>query len=193
LIPGLLRGDRQAVTSLWERYYRPLVRLAEERLRNARCRAADAEDVAAEAFLSFCRQLARPDAAERFPDLDSRTHLWRLLACFTVREAFDFRAKEERRGRTLRGDSAVGEFGFAQFPGREPPPEFSAAVHDLLAQLDGPELRDLALRRMEGHTVEEVARLFGWSVSKVERKLGVIRATWRARAADGSAEKTWFA
>ena len=32
-----------------------------------------------------------------FPELHNRTHLWKLLACFTARQAFDLARKESRR------------------------------------------------------------------------------------------------
>src|SRR5262245_43846553 len=68
LIPELREGDRHALESLWRHFFQPLVRLARRRLRPGRCRAADAEDVALEAFLEFCDRLARPDADRLFPD-----------------------------------------------------------------------------------------------------------------------------
>src|SRR5438874_1974030 len=51
---GRLRaGDRDAAQRLWERYFDQLVRLARGRLRGARRRAADEEDVALSALDSF--------------------------------------------------------------------------------------------------------------------------------------------
>ena len=85
LIPDLLEGDRQAMQKLWERYFQPLVRLARSRSRPAR-RIAGSEDIALEAFLEFCACLARPDAGQRFPHLQTREQVWKLLACFTVPE-----------------------------------------------------------------------------------------------------------
>jgi DNA-directed RNA polymerase specialized sigma24 family protein len=175
-------GDRTAVQRLWERYFQPLVRVARARLRGAPLCAAGAEDVALEAFLGLCERLARPDAAERFPELHNRNHLWRLLVCFTVREAFDARRKERRRAAVVAGESALGAAGFEPFAGREPPPEFAAGVGDLLDRLGDDDLRWLALRRLEGYTREEIARQRGWSVTAVDRKLKVIRTIWKDRA-----------
>jgi DNA-directed RNA polymerase specialized sigma24 family protein len=179
LIPGLKERDRAAIQKLWEHFFQHLVRVAHSRLHNARCRDRGAEDIALEAFLSFCNQLARPDVNERFPDLRNRTNLWRLLVCFTVREAFDYDRKEKRRRAIVGGESALGELGFEPFAGREPAPEFSAQAAELLEPLPLA-LRDLVVRKMEGYTHEEIAREFGWSVSKVERKLKVIRTLLKA-------------
>lgn len=166
---------------LWEHYFQPLVRLARSRMRPRACRVVEAEDIALEAFLEFCDRLARPDTDQRFPLLESRQHLWKLLACFTVRTAFDVQQKQNRREAIVRGESALGEDGFAPFAGREPPPEFSAAVTELLDQLQDEVLKSVALRKMEGWTVPEIARELDCSPSTVERKLRAIRSIWKAR------------
>lgn len=179
LLGGLRGGDHEAVRRLWQRYFPPLVRLARGRLAAGGGRAADAEDVALDAFFALCRQVADPAAAGRFPLLHNRTHLWRLLACFTVREAFDLARKDGRRRAVVADEAALGPEGFAPFAGREPPPEFAAAVADLLECLPGDVLRAVAVGRMEGRTNPEIARRLGCALSTVERKLHVIRLLWK--------------
>src|SRR5262245_46003333 len=171
LLGGLRDGDEEAVRQLWRRYFQPLVRLARGRLAGRVCGASDAEDVALEAFAALCERVARPAAAERFPELHNRTHLWKLLACFTARQAFDLARKEGRRRRVVEDESVLGEAGFDRLASAEPPPEFNAAVADLLECLPTTELRAVALARMEGCTNAEVARRLGRSVATVERKL----------------------
>jgi DNA-directed RNA polymerase specialized sigma24 family protein len=177
LLGGLRDGDEEAVRQLWLRYFQPLVRLARGRL-SGRGVAGDAEDVALEAFWELCARLARPASQERFPQLHNRTHLWKLLACFTARQAFDLARKEGRRRRVVVDEGVLGEDGFEPFASREPPPEFQAAVADLLECLPSDELRRIALARMEGYSNAEVARRLGRSLSTVERKLQVIRVLW---------------
>jgi RNA polymerase sigma factor (sigma-70 family) len=166
---------------LWERYFQPLVGVARRRVSAAAWRAAGPEDVALEAFLEFCDRLARPDADRRFPRLENRDQLWKLLVCFTVRTAFDYARKQARRGEVVRGESGLGVEGFAPFAGREPAPEFAAAVADLLDQLQDESLRAVALRKMEGYSVAEIAQSLDCSPSTVERKLRAIRSIWKAR------------
>jgi DNA-directed RNA polymerase specialized sigma24 family protein len=178
LLGGLRDGDEEAVRQLWLRYFQPLVRLARGRLTARGCVPRDAEDVALQAFWSLCEQVALPSAAERFPRLDNRTHLWKLLACFTAREAFDLARKEGRRQRVVGDEAVLGADGFDSFASREPPPEFGAALADLLEFLPSDELRRLALAKMEGCTNEEAARRLGRSLSTIERKLQVIRIVW---------------
>jgi DNA-directed RNA polymerase specialized sigma24 family protein len=179
LLGGLRDGDEEAVRQLWLRYFQPLVRLAHARLSLRGCGARDAEDVALEAFWALCERVARPVGAERFPELHNRTHLWKLLACFTARQAFDLARKEGRRRRVLGDEGALGEEGFEPFASREPPPDFRAAVADLLESLPSDELRRVALAKMEGCTNAEAALRLGRSLSTIERKLQVIRVLWR--------------
>ena len=178
LLGGLRDGDEDAVRRLWQRYFGPLVRLASSRLSARGCVPRDAEDVALSAFWELCQQAAGADSG-RLPQLHNRMHLWKLLACFTARRAFDLARKEGRRRRVVTDESALGEEGFEPFAGREPPPEFAAAVADLLECLPTDELRRVALARLEGRGNEEIARLLGRGLSTVERKLQVIRALWR--------------
>src|SRR5262245_33755850 len=180
LLGGLRHGDEEAVRQLWQRYFRPLVRLAHSALSSKGCVPRDAEDVALSAFWALCQQAARPDHGVRFPQLRDRSHLWKLLACFTARRAFDLARKEVRRRRVVADEAVLGEEGFEPFAGREPPPEFGAAVADLLECLPTDELRRVAVAKMEGRTNDEIARDLGRSLSTVERKLQVIRALWRA-------------
>jgi DNA-directed RNA polymerase specialized sigma24 family protein len=179
LLSGLRAGDEEAVRQLWQRYFQPLVRLARARLAAGCGRTADAEDVALDAFFTLCAQLVRPASDQRFPELHNRTHLWKLLACFTVRQAFDVATKERRRRAVVREEAALGEAGFEPFAGREPPPEFAAAVADLLEYLPSSPLRAVAVGRMEGRTNPEIARRLGCALSTVERKLQVIRLLWK--------------
>src|SRR5262245_48202176 len=178
LIGGLRGGDGETVRQLWQRYFQPLVRLARARLTAGGGRPADAEDVALDAFFSLCRQVAHPSAPERFPRLHNRTHLWKLLACFTAREAFDVAAKEARRSAIVGDESVLGAEGFTPFTGREPPPEFTAAVAELLEYLPNDQLRAVAVGKMEGRTNPEIARLLGCALATVERKLQVVRLLW---------------
>jgi DNA-directed RNA polymerase specialized sigma24 family protein len=186
LIGGLHSGDEEVVRQLWQRYFRPMVRLAGSRLAAGGGQPADAEDVALDAFFELCQRLACPTSAQRFPQLLNRTHLWKLLACFTVREAFDLARKQSRRRHVVADEAALGPEGFEPFAGREPPPEFAAAVADLLDYLPGDQLRAVALGRMEGRTNPEIARRLGCALNTVERKLQVIRTLWKDVAGDSA-------
>jgi DNA-directed RNA polymerase specialized sigma24 family protein len=93
-ISGLKAGDEEAAQKNWERYYRTLVTLARKKLGASKRREADEEDVTQDAFHSFFRGVDRG----RFPRLDDRDDLWRLLVVITARKAFD-QLKHERSKR----------------------------------------------------------------------------------------------
>ena len=153
-------------------------------------RAADEEDVALSAFDSFCR------GAEQghFPQLHDRLDLWQLLVLLTVRKASDL-AQHERRQKRGGGavldeaalscpvDSSAPEAALEQIEGPEPTPAFAAQLAEeyrrLLDRLDSPELRTVALRKVEGYDNEEIAAQLGCGLRTVERRLRLIRGIWQ--------------
>src|SRR4051812_17475006 len=188
LIGALVDEDTNAAAEqLWGRYFDQLVRLAQSRLRSAPRGVGDEEDVALSAFDSFCRGAVRG----RFPRLDDRGDLWRLLVTITARKAMDHVQRERCRrrggGRVIdeaRVDAADPKAGrwLEQIVGREPSPDFVAQVVDecrrLLEGLGDEGLRTVALLRMEGYSNVEVAERLGCGLRSVERKLERIRKRW---------------
>jgi DNA-directed RNA polymerase specialized sigma24 family protein len=185
-LQGLRAGDHEAAGKLWERYFARLVGLARRRLQGKPRRMADEEDVALSAFDSFCRGAEQG----KFPRLDDRDDLWRLLVTLTARKAHQLALHEGRQKRggnavlgeaDLAGPSGSGE-GLDHFLGREPTPEFAAQLAEecqrLLESLPEAELRSVAVWKMEGETNEEIARRLGCALRSVERKLRVIRSLW---------------
>jgi DNA-directed RNA polymerase specialized sigma24 family protein len=187
-IDGLKGGDGEAAQRLWERYFDELVRLARARLGAIPRGEADEEDIALSAFHSFCQGAARG----RFPRLDDRQDLWRLLVTITARKAVDQSQRQRRKkrgGGRVRGEAALAgehpdsrEAGLEQVMGREPTPAFAAMVADecrrLLEALGDETLRRIALLRMEGYADPEIAARLGCGLRTVGRKLDLIRKTW---------------
>ncbi|WP_169978573.1 ECF-type sigma factor [Tautonia rosea] len=187
-IGDLKRDADTAAEELWERYFGQLVRLAAARLRGASRAAADEEDVALSAFDSFCRNAERG----RFPRLEDRNDLWRILVTITTRKATDQRQWQGRRKRggglvldeaALEGPEAQGRArGLVAVAGREPTPEFAAIVTEeyrrRLDTLPDDVLRRIAQWKLEGERHEEIARRLDCSVRSVERKLALIRRYW---------------
>ena len=180
----LQAGDSVAVRALWETYFRRLVGLARKRLRDAPRRAADEEDIALSAFDSFCRNAE----AGRFPDLADRDSLWRLLAAFTLRKAAHHvrDAGRLKRGGGAGTDDASGVL--AAVLARDPDPALAAEVAEecdrLLGALADPDLRRVAVLRMDGHGVDEIAAQVGCAPRSVKRKLQLIRGIWEREAGD---------
>ena len=177
-IVQLQAGDPVAVRPLFEKYFVRLVGLARARLRDAPRRAADEEDLALSAFDSFVRGAG----AGKFPDLADRDSLWRLLATFTTRRVAHLLrdAARLKRGGGAARDGRPG--ALEEVLGRDPDPALAAEVADecdrLLAALGGDDLRRIALLRMDGHSVEEVAAAVGIAPRSVKRKLAIIRVKW---------------
>ena len=149
--------------------------------------------MALSAFDSFCRGAEHG----RFPRLDDRTDLWQLLVVIADRKAVDL-VHHERRARRG-GGKVLGEGALAgpgssaadsplgQIAGAEPTPEFAAQVAEecrrLLDRLGDAELRSVALWKMEGYTVEEIAARLGCVPRTVDRRLRLIRDLWQQEIA----------
>lgn len=184
----LKAGDAAAAQLLWDRYFVQLVGVARKRMYGAARALADEEDVALSAFKSFFL------AAEkgRFPKLDDRDDLWKVLVVIAERKALNLMRDQRRlkRGGSAAaiGGQADGSDLVANVPGREPTPFFAALMVEecnrLLATLDNETLRQLALDKMEGYSNEEIAKRRSLALRTVERKLGLIRRLWEE--ADGS-------
>jgi DNA-directed RNA polymerase specialized sigma24 family protein len=187
-ISQLKAGARHAAQPLWENYFRRLVSRALHRLASVPRRAADEEDVALSAFDSFCR------AAEqgRFPDLHDRDDLWRLLVVITDRKACDL-VNHEGRGRRGGGkvldEGALASGELARLVGPEPTPEFAAQAAEnwqrLFGLLRDPELEKVALLKMEGYRVAEIAARLGCVPRTVQRRLHLIRRIWEQEGRSG--------
>jgi len=72
--------------------------------------------------------------------------------------------------------------GIAAVIGREPTPAFAAQLAEeyqrLLDVLSDAELREVAVKKVEGFTNEEIAAQLGRSLATIERKLQLIRHIW---------------
>lgn len=181
----LKSGDESAAQQLWERYYRRLVGLARVKLRNGQRRVMDEEDVVQSAFQSFCKGAEEG----RFPQLQDRDDLWRLLVVITARKAIN---QQKYLNRKIRGNGKSGGESWLQVGGEdaerraleqvvgaEPTPEFAAAIVEdfdqLLERLGDETLRLIAFWKFEGRSNPEIAKHLDCSLSAVERKLRLIR------------------
>jgi RNA polymerase sigma factor (sigma-70 family) len=173
LIRDVQQGRASAVGSLLDVYFDRLVGLARKRLKDLPRMADLDEDVALRSFESLCRRVRDPS---RPLHLEGRDDLWRLLATRTISRAIDL-IRRNRRG------ELASEQELEQLLSREPTPEEASEVADecrrLLDVLDEPELRQVALWKVEGYTNEEIAERLDCVPRTVERKLSRIRLLWR--------------
>jgi DNA-directed RNA polymerase specialized sigma24 family protein len=182
-IGQLQAGDPVAAQQLWERYFQHLVGLARGKLRTAPRRVADEEDVALSAFDSFCRQAE----LQRFPQLQDRHSLWKLLIVITARKASHLMRDACRQKRGGGAKAEGSEPPIEEIVGEEPSPELAAELAEefrrRLAQLGDADLQAMAVAKLEGYTNEEIATRMGSALRSVERKLRLIRDIWEKETA----------
>jgi DNA-directed RNA polymerase specialized sigma24 family protein len=188
-IAQLKAGDRAAAQPLFEKYFQQLVQRARQHIGRHTRRAADEEDAALSALDSFCRAAERG----RYPLLHDRTDLWQLLLVITEQKARDLIRHErsaKRGGGKVLGerdlfapDSVGAAIGLDQVQAREPSPALAAQAAEefrrLLDRLEDPELRSVALWKMEGYEVAEIAAKLGCASRTIKRRLRLIRAIWK--------------
>ncbi len=183
------QGNDEAARRLWERYFPDLVKLARKTLAGTPRRMEDEEDVALSALDSFCRAADRG----RFPNLNDREGLWRLLSSITQRKAIDLiRRANAKLGdanvRRLESTIAGGVRAVDELVGTTFSVDVALIVAEQLRRLLGllpdEQLRLIAVAKMEGRTNKEIAGEMDCALRTVERRLGYIRAIWREEVTD---------
>lgn len=184
-----IKGDRDddACAELWDVVYEHVVVLARQRISAQNRRVADEEDIALSAINSFVRAAE----AGRLNALQNRDDLWRVLITIMARKANAFHQREsaEKRGQSqVRGDSVFESATKGEnngFSSIEDPGDPNRFVDNLLGEcreriesLPEETLRVIALKRMEGFEVAEIASHLGVSVATIKRKLARIRDLW---------------
>jgi DNA-directed RNA polymerase specialized sigma24 family protein len=198
LITDLKAGHAGAFQPLWNRYYEQLVRRARRELvsRGHARGESDEEDVA----LSTFHALHRGVKDGRFPDLDDREDLWRVLVHIAADKIVDKRRHETRGKRDVRRDVPQSPTPddersrlVDEVIGREPSPELSVAVADELVlrtrALDDVQRRVVEMK-LKNHTNDEIAADLDCSLRTVVSKLGIIRKLWLRETTDGPPESS---
>jgi DNA-directed RNA polymerase specialized sigma24 family protein len=128
----------------------------------------------------------------RLENVQNRDDLWWLLLAITKRKVVDYirheTAQKRGAGRILpeselnaNVDDSKG-FALDQLIGDELTPEFVVMLEEqhnrLLGMLRDDRLRQIAVFRIEGFTVPEIAADLRLSTRSIERKLQLIRGVW---------------
>ena len=189
-------GDDQALEIIWQNYFSRLVSLARKRLASRVRRSVDEEDVVVSAMFSFCRGME----AGKFPKIEDRNDLWKILVTLTSRKAcskhkYEFAEKRggfrgEEGGHRCRGESMFLRFDPGEGRGTnlaevavnsEPTDDMAAEVVENCSQmlqcLDETS-RKIALLALEGHTQSEIAKKVGLSREAVNRKIARTKKKW---------------
>lgn len=187
-ISHLKAGEAEAAQRIWDYYSKRLINLAQQKLGNLPKRVADEEDITQSVFQSVCKAAE----AGRLVDVKNRDELWWLLLSITKRKVVDHIRHEmaQKRGSgRVRSESCFRETGSKQqvftlddLLGNDPTPDFLVSLEEenqrLLGRLRDDKLRKIAVSRLEGYTVGEIAGDLAVSTRSIERKLQLIRSTW---------------
>jgi predicted transcriptional regulator len=112
--------------------------------------------------------------------------LWRLLSTITLRKLYRQAARHSAGTRDIRREAAadLAADSLGRATAREPTPDEAAAVADeletLLSSVE-PESRRIVELRLQGETIEEIARLLGRSERTVRRALQRIQDDYAQR------------
>jgi RNA polymerase sigma factor (sigma-70 family) len=173
LIRAAQDDQASAVGPLLAAYFDRLVHLARQRLRNLPGLADYDEDLALRAFFSVYQRVRDP---ARPLHLAGRDDLWRLLAMRTISRAIDL-IRRHRPG------EVPGVHDLERLLSREPTPDEAAQMGDdcrhLLDMLGDPQLRQIALWKVEGYTNDEIAARLDCVPRTIERKVSRIRGLWK--------------
>ncbi len=173
-IHQLAEGDDRAAEKIYQRYFAQLVRYARSRISPALRTKIDEEEIVNSAMKSFLMR----HRSGKFPDMESRDNLWRLLLTITARKISKRVAKAQASPVTeadLPGETSSVP-GLSGVIGRGGGPVEAAMVEEFLNLLPDQELRTIALLKLDGHTNERIKELLGFgNIRRVERRLRVIR------------------
>ena len=192
LLINLLQQDDDSLaqSALWQRYYDDLAKRVSQRLGKKFCAAADEEDIALSAMDSLFRGMQEG----RFPDLNSRKELWNLLLTIAYRKVIKQHRSEKsakRGGGKVRNEASLLPANFENsaisLDAIDAPPteeEIMVVVEEMTEDLGEPELRRIAIRRLQGFTDKEIASELGVAERTVIRKRQRIKAIWQSEHPD---------
>jgi DNA-directed RNA polymerase specialized sigma24 family protein len=169
------QGNRAALENIWSAYSPRLLSIARRQLSRYVATSADEDDLVMSAVWNFYLQ-ARDG---RYPDLNDRQALWKLLVAITLNKARALSRKELRRQRLLELRCAA-QASCEVASGPELAVQLADHLQYLMQLLDDATLCEVATAKLEGLSNAEIALQIGKAVTTVERKLRVIREIWSA-------------
>lgn len=182
-INGLKQSDPDSAEKIWSHFIQKLLAATRGRIARTSRGRYDEEDAAQSAFLDLCNGMVEG----RFPHVEDRTSLWHMLLQITSRKISARHRYDRRKKRNVAlsvQESAFAELGVGMdaLPSGEPSPEFASqfkeTCDEMLGGLDGENLKQIGLLKMEGYTDSEVAAKLNCSRRTVQRRLEMIRRNW---------------
>ena len=178
----------RAISALVSRYTPELLALITARLHHRLQHRVAPEDILQDVLFSFCKRQQRSGYA-----LANRDQFLNLVVTIALNKICSAGRRELRQRRDLRREQPVG-----RGPGEGTPldptdphatPDVAVEIAEqieLLMRRLPPECREVVLLRLEGQTVEEIARRIDRTPRTVERRLERVRELWRKEMPEGS-------
>ncbi|MCH8269378.1 MAG: sigma-70 family RNA polymerase sigma factor [Acidobacteria bacterium] len=167
LVRNCQAGDPEAFQMLVERYQRRVFSIAHSLIR----KSADVEDVAQQVFTKVYFAIR---------NFDSRSALLSWIYKITVNECYDYLRKQRSQKLLCLSELSEAEVRqlenattFAVSPDRQV--ELAQTVALLLEKVSPDERLLLLLKEVEGHSIQDLSKCFGWSESAVKVKLFRVR------------------
>ncbi len=176
----------QALEKIWKKYYKHLITYARKKLDNVPKRRFDEDDIVSSVLESFFAGVQR----DRFPRLNDRNDLWKILVVMISRKtAQNIRSEmaEKRGGGDVRGesvfltaDSIEGGLDMFSSPTERFAEILTLEMQERLVNLGDESLRQIAVMKLKGYTNTEIADELDVVERTVERKLKRIRTVWQS-------------
>ena len=171
-------GDDLAFEWLWHRYYKSLVRHLRKIASGPGFDPVDHEEVAHSVFIALHHGLSH----EKFHSLNRRYQLWKLLTLIGLRKAINLTKRDMLQRQVIAQRSANGRRASDVDPSFDEM-RFDEELEHGLSLLDkehpSQRLRELAIRKMNGHSNSQIADDFGWSRKTVALRLNLIYEIWK--------------
>jgi hypothetical protein len=174
-------GEADAAKEIWNRYYPRVVRLAALQLIKSDDRSIDEEDVAQSTFRTVYLAVMNG----KYPDIEDRRDLWRLLLVSTLNRV----RRHHRDSHTLK--RSVNELVtqdqsrrrlIMEISGPDAQAEMADLIETLFRRLDQEdptgELRQIALLKLEEHSASAIARRLKRRKNHVLQRIRLIRILW---------------
>lgn len=167
LLVRLQAGEDDAATALYTRYAQRLLELADRNAGEDLAQRIDAEDIVQSVFRTFFRRVS--DGHYLVPEGEE---LWKLLLVIALNKVRSIAEHHRAAKRDVSQTHSISNQESLKAPGASQ--VLTMTIEDVLSTV--PEInRQIVRLRIDGHTVEEIAKRSGMSRRSIERVLQAFR------------------
>ena len=183
-IAGIGADDGHAATDLWNRYFQRLGTYAKKKIFPRLLRHFDEDDIANSTFMALVKGLRE----SRFDKVTNRDELWQMMTIIASRKianATKFFDRQKRGGGKVKGESVFGESGIYSVAdmvnhvfSENEYDQFEKICDELLCGISDKRTRQVAVLRLQGYSIAEIAEKLGVAPRTIDRELAMIREFW---------------